>query len=124
MNKKSSRSHAIFRITIESFAVANQDNEERTVIISQLNLVDLAGSEKPDQNARIRFYEGTKINLSLLTLGKVIKQLSEKKQASFVSYRESKLTRILQQSLGGNALSVIICTVSPAVLDETISTLK
>jgi centromeric protein E len=126
MNERSSRSHAIFRITLESYDTADQDIEEKAVQISHLNLVDLAGSEKPDQNAAdtTRYKEGISINKSLLSLGIVINKLSEMTETTFVNYRDSKLTRILQQSLGGNALSVIICTVTPAVLDETYSTLK
>lgn len=94
-----------------------------------MNLVDLAGSERADQTGATgsRFKEGVHINKSLLSLGLVIQKLSEMSEndsSVYVNYRDSKLTRILQQSLGGNALSAIICTVTPAVFDETYNTLR
>lgn len=90
-----------------------------------MNLVDLAGSERVNQTGATgsRFTEGSHINKSLLALGCVIQQLSENEQHAFVNYRNSKLTRILQASLGGNAMTAIICTISPAALEETYSTL-
>ncbi|XP_047519330.1 kinesin-related protein 4-like isoform X2 [Pieris napi] len=125
MNDKSSRSHSIFQITIESREHTEDEEEVGSVNISQLNLVDLAGSERAGQTGAtgIRFKEGTHINKSLSVLALVIKQLSEG-QNKHVSYRDSKLTRILQNSLGGNAKTSIICAVTPAVVEETISTLQ
>lgn len=116
-NDNSSRSHVIFRITIESKDI----NDE--VKISNLLLVDLAGSEKPDVT-KDSFNEGLFINKSLLALGKIIRQLTEKNSNhKKVRYRESLLTRLLSSSLGGNSFTSIICTVSPTSLDETFYTL-
>lgn len=118
-NKRSSRSHTIFRITIESHSVDGND-ESKT---ANLFLVDLAGSEKPD-SAKLTFNEGLHINKSLLVLGKIIRELSKKKSnLKQVSFRECKLTRILSPALGGNSLTAVICTVSPCVLDETYRTI-
>lgn len=93
------------------------------VNVAQLNLVDLAGSERPTHTKAtgLRFKEGAHINKSLSVLSLVMKQLSE--SLEFVNFRDSKLTRILQSSLGGNALTAIICAVTPASLEETHSTL-
>lgn len=96
---------------------------------SHLNLVDLAGSERAEQTGATgsRFKEGVHINKSLFSLGLVIQKLSEKSEGepnTHIPYRDSKLTRILQQSLGGNAMSAIICTVTPAAHDETYNTLQ
>ena len=93
--------------------------------LSLQNLVDLAGSERPSATGAegIRFTEGTFINKSLLVLGNVISKLSEG-NSSHIPFRDSKLTRILQTSLGGNAKTCIICTVTPAEMLETHSTLK
>ncbi|CAL1275131.1 unnamed protein product [Larinioides sclopetarius] len=122
MNEKSSRSHAIFRMIIESCV---RGVEDAAVNVSQFNLVDLAGSERARHTGATgtRFKESVKINQSLLSLGQVIRQLSENEN-QFISYRDSKLTRILQNSLGGNSLTAIICTVTAACFDETQSTLK
>ncbi|KYN29939.1 PREDICTED: kinesin-related protein 4-like [Trachymyrmex cornetzi] len=122
MNERSSRSHTIFRITIESReAGAGSDS---AIQVSQLNMVDLAGSERARQTGATgeRFKEGRHINLSLSTLALVIKQLSESQD--YVNFRNSKLTRLLQTSLGGNAMTVMICAVTPAALDETRCTLS
>ncbi|XP_029166361.1 kinesin-related protein 4-like isoform X2 [Nylanderia fulva] len=125
MNERSSRSHTIFRITIESReAGAASDG---AIQVSQLNMVDLAGSEKARQTGATgeRFKEGCRINLSLSTLALVIKQLSESPDSQkYINFRDSKLTRLLQASLGGNAMTVIICAVTPAALDETQCTLS
>lgn len=91
--------------------------------------MDLAGSEKASQTGAsgLRLKEGSNINKSLLFLGQVINQLTETTPTSgdkFISYRHSKLTRILQASLGGNALTAIICTINPTALEETQSTLN
>lgn len=109
--------------TIESRNV-NECND--TVTVSTLNLVDLAGSERADQTKATgdRLKEGSHINKSLLTLSMVIQKLSDNSNSSHINYRDSKLTRILQTSLGGNAVTTIICTVTPAALEETFYTLK
>ncbi|XP_061887601.1 centromere-associated protein E isoform X2 [Entelurus aequoreus] len=128
MNQRSSRSHTIFRMILESERSdpASGENSDGAVIVSHLNLVDLAGSERASQTGAegARFKEGCNINRSLFTLGQVIKKLSEESQRGFTNYRDSKLTRILQNSLGGNAKTVIICTITAAALDETLSTLQ
>ncbi|XP_015116662.1 kinesin-related protein 4 [Diachasma alloeum] len=129
MNEKSSRSHTIFRITIGSVLRSDPDGD---ATVAQLNLIDLAGSERAKETGATgdRFKEGKHINLSLSTLGLVINQLSEsqvkgkgQKVVGHISYRDSKLTRILQSSLGGNSLTTIICAVTPAAGDETSCTL-
>ncbi|XP_036150579.1 kinesin-related protein 4-like [Monomorium pharaonis] len=125
MNERSSRSHTIFRITIES-REAGSNPDGAVVKVGQLNMVDLAGSERARQTGATgeRFKEGRHINLSLSTLALVIKQLSESQDSrTFINFRDSKLTRLLQASLGGNAMTVIICAVTPAALDETQCTL-
>ena len=94
--------------------------------MSILNLVDLAGSERADATGAsgLRLKEGANINKSLLSLSLVINKLSEDpEQQKFINYRDSKLTRILQPSLGGNALTAIICTITPAVVEESNYTL-
>lgn len=129
MNERSSRSHTIFRIMIESRQMqtnTDDDPEESPVQISTLNLVDLAGSERADQTGATgsRLKEGSYINKSLLSLGLVIKQLSDSQNNErYINYRDSKLTRILQSSIGGNSMTAIICTVTPAVIEETNYTL-
>ncbi|XP_070705808.1 centromere-associated protein E [Pempheris klunzingeri] len=129
MNQRSSRSHTIFRMILESREVsdpASGENADGAIIVSHLNLVDLAGSERASQTGAegTRFKEGCNINRSLFTLGQVIKKLTDESQKGFTNYRDSKLTRILQNSLGGNAKTVIICTITPVTLDETLSTLQ
>lgn len=107
---------------IESREIGDSGHE--IVQISNLNLVDLAGSERADQTGATgsRLKEGGFINKSLLSLSLVIQNLSEN-LTKYINYRDSKLTRILQASLGGNAMTAIICTVTPAVVEETYSTL-
>ncbi|XP_046398378.1 centromere-associated protein E-like [Ischnura elegans] len=129
INERSSRSHTIFRITIESRRNQTDLNSSGTywddaVHVSHLNLIDLAGSERVVQTKATgdRFKEGCAINKSLFHLGKVISQLSEGR-GQYVNFRDSKLTRILESSLGGNAHTAIICTVTPASVEETASTL-
>ncbi|XP_058236857.1 centromere-associated protein E [Hemibagrus wyckioides] len=129
MNQRSSRSHTIFRMILESRErsdPASGENADGAIIVSHLNLVDLAGAERASQTGAegTRFKEGCNINRSLFTLGQVIKKLSDESQKGFTNYRDSKLTRILQNSLGGNAKTVIICTITPATVDETVSTLQ
>ncbi|KAH8334370.1 hypothetical protein KR059_009271 [Drosophila kikkawai] len=124
MNERSSRSHAIFRIIIESRKSDRTDDE--AVIQSVLNLVDLAGSERAGQTGATgaRLKEGAHINKSLMFLSNVIKNLSENVDNKFISFRDSKLTRILQASLGGNAFTSIICTIKPSIMEESQSTLS
>ncbi|KAF7649917.1 hypothetical protein LDENG_00133800 [Lucifuga dentata] len=129
MNQRSSRSHTIFRMILESREMsdpASGENADGAIIVSHLNLVDLAGSERASQTGAegARFKEGCNINRSLFTLSQVIKKLTDEGQKGFTNYRDSKLTRILQNSLGGNAKTVIICTITPVVADETLSTLQ
>lgn len=125
MNERSSRSHTIFRIWIESRVVGSPDEDATQV--SHISLVDLAGSERANQTRAEgdRLKEGGHINKSLLSLGNVIRILSESTTTSntYVNYRDSKLTRILSGSIGGNSMTSIICTITPAALDETFSTL-
>jgi centromeric protein E len=116
MNDRSSRSHTIFQITIESRDIG-KTSDDGAVQVSHLNLVDLAGSEKAEDKSFCS--DGKSINQSLLALGKVIRN-----HKNFINYRESKLTRILKDSLGGNAVTSIICTVTPVALTETYSTLR
>ncbi|KAJ3416519.1 Kinesin-like protein kif3b [Chytridiales sp. JEL 0842] len=126
MNENSSRSHSIFTITIESSEPGLVDGEERFVA-GKLHLVDLAGSERQSKTGASgdRLKEATKINLSLSALGNCISALVDGK-SSHIPYRDSKLTRLLQDSLGGNAKTLMIATLSPASYnyDETLSTLR
>ncbi|KAK9298648.1 hypothetical protein QLX08_008120 [Tetragonisca angustula] len=123
MNAHSSRSHTIFSITIH--IRENTIDGEELLKTGKLNLVDLAGSENVGRSGAVdkRAREAGNINQSLLTLGRVITALAEK--TPHVPYRESKLTRLLQESLGGRTRTSIIATVSPASinLEETLSTL-
>uniref|UniRef100_A0A1J3ET78 Kinesin-related protein 4 n=4 Tax=Noccaea caerulescens TaxID=107243 RepID=A0A1J3ET78_NOCCA len=132
MNLYSSRSHTIFRMIIESRQKTQDEAVGNTcdaVRVSVLNLVDLAGSERAAKTGAegVRLKEGSHINKSLMTLGTVIKKLSEgvENQGGHVPYRDSKLTRILQPALGGNANTAIICniTLAPIHADETKSSL-
>lgn len=124
MNEESSRSHSIFTLFIESGFKAEQ---KKKFVASKLSLVDLAGSEKTSKthSSGQRLVEGTKINLSLSVLGNVIKALVDGK-SKFIPYRESKLTMLLQDSLGGNTKTVMISAISPAHsnFEETLSTLR
>ncbi|XP_039704806.1 centromere-associated protein E isoform X7 [Pteropus medius] len=126
MNQRSSRSHTIFRMILESREKGEPSNCEGSVKVSHLNLVDLAGSERAAQTGTegMRLKEGCNINRSLFILGQVIKKLSDGQIGGFINYRDSKLTRILQNSLGGNAKTRIICTITPVSFDETLSTLQ
>ena len=130
MNAQSSRSHAIFTLTLEQ----RSGGGERRV--SKFHLLDLAGSERVKRTGAqgMRFKEGVAINTSLLALGNVISALSEessrvKKAGSpslHVPYRDSKLTRLLQDSLGGNSKTCMIACVSSAEenLEESLNTLR
>jgi len=154
MNQRSSRSHAIFTITLEqrSVSVSTDDRQQRSrknsddteanesdeddlddlddlddgYLCAKMHLVDLAGSErvKRTKTEGQRLQEGIKINKGLLALGNVINALSENKQ--HVPYRDSKLTRMLQDSLGGNSKTLMIACVSPADvnMEESINSLR
>ena len=126
MNKESSRSHSIFTIYIET-AEESKDGEDSRIKAGKLNLVDLAGSERQSKTGATgqTLKEATKINLSLSALGNVISALVDGK-SSHIPYRDSKLTRLLQDSLGGNTKTVMIAALSPADYnyDETLSTLR
>lgn len=115
LNETSSRSHQILRLTIESSARKFKKAQSSSTLTATVNFVDLAGSERASQtmSAGTRLKEGCHINRSLLTLGTVIRKLS-KGRNGHIPYRDSKLTRILQNSLGGNGRTAIICTMSPA----------
>ncbi|KAJ8266922.1 hypothetical protein GJAV_G00136210 [Gymnothorax javanicus] len=132
MNAASSRSHAIFTITLEQRGKADRGETNGCrgdSMISKLHLVDLAGSERQKKTKAEgeRLKEGISINRGLLSLGNVISALGdESKKGSFVPYRDSKLTRLLQDSLGGNSHTLMIACVSPADsnIEETINTLR
>ncbi|CAI8600077.1 unnamed protein product [Vicia faba] len=115
MNETSSRSHQILRLTVESNPGDFVGTARSGALFASVNFVDLAGSERASQalSAGTRLREGSHINRSLLTLGTVIRKLS-KERNGHIPYRDSKLTRILHNSLGGNARTAIICTISPA----------
>lgn len=124
MNSESSRSHSIFTIYIET---AEKTENGQRIKAGKLNLVDLAGSERLGKTGATgdTAKEGAKINLSLSALGNVISCLVDGK-SQHIPYRTSKLTRLLQDSLGGNTKTVMIAACSPADynLDETLSTLR
>lgn len=128
MNINSSRSHSLFQLLVET----NQVDAHGMLKRSKLNLGDLAGSEKVNKEEEMQarhMLELRNINLSLTTLGKVIQMLSKgstSEHETHIPFRESKLTRLLQDSLGGNTETYLIATVSPLLesIDETISTLK
>ncbi|XVF39773.1 hypothetical protein PTKIN_Ptkin01aG0059400 [Pterospermum kingtungense] len=132
MNARSSRSHTIFRMVIESkgkdTGSSGDYSSSDAIRVSVLNLVDLAGSERIAKTGAggVRLKEGKYINKSLMVLGNVINKLSDgAKQRAHIPYRDSKLTRILQPALGGNAKTSIICTVAPEEVhvEETKGTL-
>ncbi|CAK8686594.1 unnamed protein product [Clavelina lepadiformis] len=124
MNATSSRSHAIFTIILESRSINDPDE----LTCSKFHLVDLAGSERAKRTRAEgeRLQEGIKINAGLLALGNVISALGEGQHGQHIPYRVSKLTRLLQDSLGGNSLTVMIACISPADsnAEETINTLR
>nr|XP_046229318.1 kinesin-like protein KIF3C [Scatophagus argus] len=125
MNEHSSRSHALFLITVEC-SQPGPDGRKH-IRVGRLNLVDLAGSERQAKTGvqGERLKEAAKINLSLSALGNVISALADGR-SSHVPYRDSKLTRLLQDSLGGNAKTVMVATLgpSPQHYDETLTTLR
>ncbi|XP_018022426.1 kinesin-like protein KIF1C [Hyalella azteca] len=136
MNETSSRSHAVFTM------VLTQRRHDRTTDlwserVSKISLVDLAGSERADSTGAkgTRLKEGANINKSLTTLGKVISALAEvaskptgkkKKGDQFIPYRDSILTWLLRENLGGNSKTAMVAAISPADInyDETLSTLR
>jgi len=125
MNEHSSRSHAIFVITVECSELGVDG--ENHIRVGKLNLVDLAGSERQAKTGAQgeRLKEATKINLSLSALGNVISALVDGR-SSHIPYRDSKLTRLLQDSLGGNARTVMVANIGPACynVEETLTTLR
>ncbi|XP_043978862.1 kinesin-like protein KIF1B isoform X2 [Gambusia affinis] len=137
MNETSSRSHAVFTIV---FTQKKHDSETdlTTEKVSKISLVDLAGSERADSTGAkgTRLKEGANINKSLTTLGKVISALAEvdnctskskkKKKSDFIPYRDSVLTWLLRENLGGNSRTAMVAALSPADInyDETLSTLR
>ncbi|NWQ91841.1 KIF14 protein, partial [Burhinus bistriatus] len=132
MNDKSSRSHSVFTLVMTQTKVefVNEEQCDRR-LTSHINLIDLAGSEccSTAQTTGERLKEGVSINKSLLTLGKVISALSKQSRngkKAFIPYRESVLTWLLKESLGGNSQTAMIATVSPAAssTEETLSTLR
>ncbi|RVE45672.1 hypothetical protein evm_009687 [Chilo suppressalis] len=121
MNEHSSRSHAVFLVTVETAHRANN-----RIRVGKLNLVDLAGSERQRKTGASadRLREAARINQALSSLGNVISALAE--NSPHVPYRDSKLTRILQDSLGGNSKTIMIANIGPASYnyDETVTTLR
>ncbi|KAG6470784.1 hypothetical protein ZIOFF_071864 [Zingiber officinale] len=140
MNNQSSRSHAIFTITLEQMCKIGpnvpaegtlMEDMNHEYLSAKLHLVDLAGSERAKRTGSdgLRFKEGVHINRGLLALGNVISALGDekkRKEGAHVPYRDSKLTRLLQDSLGGNSRTVMIACISPADVntEETLNTLK
>ena len=127
LNEKSSRSHCIFRLNIEitknikKSNILGEEEIEKVLLKNHINLIDLAGSENSNKTGCVgqRLKEGSNINKSLLALSNVINKLSQNNgnnnsnsQNCFVNYRDSKLTRLLQNSLGGNSKTTIICTIT------------
>ncbi|XP_047523263.1 kinesin-like protein Klp68D isoform X1 [Pieris napi] len=121
MNEHSSRSHAVFLVTVET---AHRSTDR--IRVGKLNLVDLAGSERQRKTGASadRLREAARINQALSSLGNVISALAE--NSPHVPYRDSKLTRILQDSLGGNSKTIMIANIGPASYnyDETVTTLR
>ncbi|NWV51026.1 KI18A protein, partial [Daphoenositta chrysoptera] len=126
VNASSSRSHAVFQIYLRQQDKTASINQN--IRIAKMSLIDLAGSERASAtNAKgARFLEGTNINRSLLALGNVINALADPKRKKHIPYRNSKLTRLLKDSLGGNCRTIMIAAVSPSSLfyDDTYNTLK
>lgn len=126
MNNESSRSHSIFTITIETAETSTVDDKEH-IRVGKMNMVDLAGSERQSKTGASgeTLKEATKINMSLSALGNVISALVDSK-TTFIPYRDSKLTRLLQDSLGGNTKTVMCACIGPVDYnyDETLSTLR
>ncbi|KAI7812516.1 kinesin-like protein KIF1C [Triplophysa rosa] len=132
MNETSSRSHAVFTILFTQRRHDNMTNLD-TEKVSKISLVDLAGSERADSSGAkgMRLKEGANINKSLTTLGKVISALADmhstkKRRSDFIPYRDSVLTWLLRENLGGNSRTAMIAALSPADInyEETLSTLR
>jgi kinesin family protein 18/19 len=127
MNEESSRSHAVLQVVVEQ---KDKTPDTREIIkIGKLSLIDLAGSERASvsNNRGQRLLEGANINRSLLALGNCINALGEKgNKGAYVPYRDSKLTRLLKDSLGGNCRTVMIANIGPAhiCVEDTTNTLK
>ncbi len=129
MNATSSRAHTIIALEFKQIEIEGTRKKEK---FSVINLVDLAGSEKAGQTGATgdRLKEGCAINKSLTVLGQCISTLADKAmgkaQKTVVPYRDSALTRILQNALGGNSKTIMICALSPATTnyEETLSTLR
>merc|ERR1719253_1695001 len=124
MNDQSSRSHAIFTVTVEQYVHATGET-----LTAKIRFCDLAGSERAKKTGSVgqRFQEGVNINQGLLALGNVISALGDPQlQKQHVPYRDSKLTRILQDSIGGNSRTLMIACISPADANfgESLTTLK
>ncbi|XP_046376200.2 kinesin-like protein KIF14 [Haliotis rufescens] len=132
MNDKSSRSHSVFTIVMTQTRTERLEGQDHdSSVNSKINLVDLAGSERQSaaQTSGERLREGANINKSLMTLGKVISLLSDQstsKKKRYIPYRDSVLTWLLKESLGGNSKTAMIATISPANhhTEETLSTLR
>ncbi|CAF1478921.1 unnamed protein product, partial [Adineta steineri] len=138
MNNESSRSHAVFTLKLTQ-TLSTDASETQSVKVSKISLVDLAGSERASKSGvqveQARFREGCNINKSLSTLGLVISALATRQsnenslkstKKTFVPYRDSVLTWLLKDSLGGNSFTIMLATISPAYdnYEETISTLR
>ena len=128
MNDVSSRSHAVFMIIVEQLISNLEINGKQITKIGKLNLVDLAGSERTRITGATgkQLEESKKINKSLSALGNVINALTDSKERKHIPYRDSKLTRLLENSLGGNCKTTMIATISPAQcsFNESLSTLN
>jgi hypothetical protein len=142
VNAKSSRSHAVFTLNLVQRKVKGTEekgskrfsmpvepgSDSFLTVDSKMHFVDLAGSErlKNTHAQGERAKEGISINAGLASLGKVISQLSSRQSGSHVSYRDSKLTRLLQDSLGGNSITYMVACVTPAEfhLSETLNTIQ
>lgn len=134
---RSSRSHSVFTLLL-TMKRHDRDTNLDTEKVSRINLIDLAGSERANSTGATgqRLKEGANINKSLTTLGKVISALAtassapegkgkgKKKAEDFIPYRDSVLTWLLKDSLGGNSKTAMIAAISPADYDETLSTLR
>merc|ERR1719326_2034999 len=125
MNVTSSRSHAVLQVCVDQ-RQAVDDGEHPEVLLGKLSMIDLAGSERASQtdNRGVRLLEGANINRSLLALGNCINALAS--GCSFVPYRDSKLTSLLKDSLGGNCRTVMLANISPNhfCYEDTLNTLK
>ena len=125
-NEVSSRSHAILQVSVVYTSYNHSGQKEER--LGKLSMIDLAGSERAAEtnNRGIRMIEGASINRSLLALANCINALGSSKRNGYINYRDSKLTRLLKDSLGGNCKTVMIANISPASIhfDETQNTLK